>query len=499
MSPVNYLHMLQLLAPEAILLATAIILLGLGLSARSQNRPLLLGVTVAGGLAAGIVLSVLSENANIMNGTIVIDPLGRFVKQILIVLSLITAVFASESRLRTHFPEDLALILFATIGMMLLAGSEELLTIFIALELTSLSLYILTAFEKRDRASAEAALKYFLVGSISAAFLLFGLSFIYGMTGSTNLAQISKVLIKGSMDPLLAAGIVMALAGFGFKVAAVPFHLWAPDVYQGAPTSSAALVASGSKVAGVFVVAKILGIGLAKAGGSASWGDFQAGWAPLLAVMALLSIILGNLAALVQTNVKRLLAYSAVANAGYILLGLASPHGGGVSSILFYVIVYAFTVIGGFGVVSLVEQSRGGASFLHFAGLCKTAPGLSCCMAVFLISLAGIPPMAGFVAKFTLFASSLAVPATGHGLGMLWLVIVAVALNAVSLYYYLIILKQMFVADACITPATEMAPGSTRISGVLIGLLAASVILLGIAPNLLLSPLRAATGKLLGL
>jgi len=483
----NYLYLLQLLAPEAIVLVAALAVLGLGLGPHRERRSLLLAVTLAGCVLAGLALAFFPQNASVLNGTAVLDPLTRLFKQVILLLSAITAVFARDSKVRANFAEYMALILFATIGMMLLAGTEELLTIFIALELTSLSLYVLTGFQTRDRASAEAALKYFLVGGISAGFLLFGLSLIYGVTGSTNLSEIARCLRGGGpMDPLLGAGMVMTLVGFGFKVAAVPFHLWAPDVYQGAPTSSAALVASGSKVAGFFVLSKVLVIALGPASGSAAWGAFRAGWAPLVALMAAFSIVLGNLAALAQNSVKRLLAYSAIAHAGYMLLALTVAGSAGVAPVLFYVIVYALTAVGAFGVVAAVEQCRGGANLDHFSGLHKSAPGLSLCMAVFLISMAGIPPLAGFFGKFYLFAGATA--SFSANAGMLWLVVLAVICNAISLYYYLIVLKHIFVAEeglACVRDAS-------RASGVLIALLAASIVILGLRPDWLLEPLRAA-------
>lgn len=485
----SYFDLLKLLAPETIVLVAALAALGLGLGPHAQRRSLLLAVTLAGCVIAGLALAWFPQNASVLNGTVVLDPLTRLFKQVILLLSAITAVFARDSKIRSNFAEYMALILFATIGMLLLAGTEELLTIFIALELTSLSLYVLTGFQTRDRASAEAALKYFLVGGISAGFLLFGLSLIYGVTGSTNLGEIAKAL-RGAetMDPLLAAGIVMTLVGFGFKVAAVPFHLWAPDVYQGAPTSSAALVASGSKVAGFFVLTKVLAIGLGAAGGSAAWGAVRTGWAPLLAIMAALSIVLGSLAALAQSSVKRLLAYSAIAHAGYMLLALTVAGAAGVSSVLFYVVVYALTAVGAFGVVAAVEQCRGGANLIHFSGLHKSAPGLSVCMAVFLVSMAGIPPLAGFFGKFYLFAGAAAAVSAGKNTGVLWLVVLAVICNAISLYYYLIVLKHIFVAEE----STVCVHAPSRASGVLIALLAASIIALGLRPDWLLEPIRAA-------
>ena len=484
----NYLHLLKLLTAESTLVEASVLVLILGLiKPLSQNRTLLLGVTLLGGIAAASALMFFPQDANILNGMLVSDPITRIFKLTLIVLSLITALFAYSSDVREDFAEYLALILFSTVGMMLLVGAEELLMIFIGLELTSISLYVLTAYQKRSCASAEAALKYFLIGGISAAFLLFGLSLVYGVAGTTNLRELAKLPHTVALDPLMLAGIVMALVGFGFKVAAVPFHLWAPDVYEGAPTPSAALIASGSKVAGFFIFAKILAVGFAGAAGNAAWTQLQPGWLPLLAIMAGISIVLGNLAALVQSNVKRLLAYSAIAHSGYMMLGLTAAGAAGVTSVLFYVIVYAITTLGAFGVVSLVEQRRGGSHFHHFDGLYKSAPGLSLCLLVFLISLAGIPPLAGFFGKFYIFASTLASVSVRSNPGMLWLVIVAVALNAVSLYYYLMVLKHVFVTE----PATETVEANpVSVASLLVGALALTVLLLGLYPNALLEPIR---------
>jgi NADH-quinone oxidoreductase subunit N len=318
-------------------------------------------------------------------------------------------------------------------------------------------------------------LKYFLIGSLSAAFLLYGLSLIYGVSGSTNLLAISQA----KADPLLTVGIVLTLAGFAFKVAAVPFQLWAPDVYEGAPTAAAALIASGSKVAGIFILVKVVSSGLGHWAGSAGWGQFLPGWAPVLALMAAASIVLGNITALVQSNVKRLLAYSAIAHGGYLLLGLSSAGKDSSTAVLFYVVIYALTTAGAFGVVAIVEKERGGSRLADFDGLAKSSPVLGLCLLVFLISLAGIPPLAGFFGKFYLFATAL------QNGNLLWIVIVAVALNAVSLYYYLIVLKHAFVL-----PSPEgIRPAAAPASRILVAALAVAVIALGIAPDLLLTRL----------
>lgn len=482
------LNLFHLLLPESILVETILVVLIAGLfKATADKRNMLLSLTLLGGFAAGAMLILQPQNGNISNGMVVLDPLTRLIKVAVLGLSLITAVYAAHSNIREHFAEYLALILSTAIGMMLLAGTENLLMIFIALEMISVPLYLLTGFLKKSQASAEAALKYFLVGGVSAAFLLFGLSLIYGVTGTTSLRDLAQSAPAVTADPLFLAGLVMAFVGFGFKVAAVPFHLWAPDVYEGAPTPSAALIASGSKVAGFLILAKFLTFGLAGATGSAAWSHLQPGWLPLLAVIAAISIIVGNLAALSQTSVKRILAYSAIAQSGYMLLGLTAASKTGVSAVIFYVIVYALTALGAFGVVLYVEERRGGSQLHHFEGLHQSSPGLALCMGVFMISLAGIPPLAGFFGKFYLFSGALGSVTQGGNLGLLWVVVIAIVFNAVSLYYYLIVLKHVFVIPA--DPLAE--PSSPRNAATwLTGLLAASILIIGLYPSVLLDPIQ---------
>src|SRR5438105_2570049 len=246
--------------------------------------------------------------ANFNQGMLVIDPVTQLVKCSLLVLAIFTILISMESDFTTHVGEYLALVLLATVGMMFLVSAEDILMIFISLELTSLSLYILTAFNKRNLKSAEAALKYFLFGGMAAAFTLFGLSLLYGLSGSTNLSEIAAGLKGKGLDPLLAVAIVMTVTGFGFKVAAVPFHLWAPDAYQGAPTPSAAFIASGSKVASFFILAKVLMLGFPQQYGSGTWRHFSQGWVPLIAIIAAASILLGNLASIAPRSLRRLLA-----------------------------------------------------------------------------------------------------------------------------------------------------------------------------------------------
>ena len=372
------------------------------------------------------------------------------------------------------------MLLLGSVGLMLLVGSEELLMIFIGLELLGLSLYVLAAFDKADVHSAEAGLKYFLFGSTASAFTLFGISLIYGLSGTTALAAIGQKLTTLQLQPLLAVGIVMTLIGFAFKIAAAPFHLWAPDAYQGAPIPSAAFIASGSKVASFVVLGKIVLIGFGPVHGSADWHAMIAGWSPVLAALAASSILLGNFVALAQTNVRRLLAYSAVAHGGYTLLGVVAGGREGFSATLFYTTTYAVTLIGAFAVVGAVRRETGGDDLQNFSGLAARSPFLAACMAIFFLSLAGLPPLAGFFGKFYLF--SVAFHAGGNH-GLLWLVAIALFGSFVSLYYYLIVLKVIFVDK---NPESATAgDGPDFFSRITVTLLATVVLVLGIMPQTL--------------
>ena len=507
----SYFELLKLASPEAIVVLTALIVLTIGLatgrstvaaavSAAETQKPvgdLRATVATTSGLcsfvaALGLVLSagaifMLPPHAALFHGMLVITPLNSLFKIISLALAFFTIIVARGDRMLPNRGEYLGMILLGTTGLMLLVGSEELLMIFIGLELTGLSLYILTAFDKSDIRSAEAGLKYFLFGSTASAFTLFGLSLIYGMTGTTALADIGQKLSAASVSPLLFTGIVMTLVGFGFKVAAAPFHLWAPDAYQGAPIPSAAFIASGSKVASFVVLGKIVLIGFGSDAGSAAWHGLIAGWAPVLAVLAAVSIVIGNLVALVQKNVRRLLAYSAVAHAGYTLLGLVAGGRDGFSATLFYTTVYAFTLVGAFGVVGVVRRETGGDDLQNFAGLCTRSPLLAGCMAVFMLSLAGLPPLAGFFGKFYLFSVALR---AGDNQGLLWLIAIALFGSFISLYYYLIVLKVIFLGlvpseaerDKTSVPVEILPQPTDFLQRISLSVLAVIVLLLGVIP-----------------
>lgn len=486
MNVVSGIDLLRLTLPEIAVALAALLILTLdlvALKARAAAVRWRVGALVAcAGCAAAILLLVLRPGtANLYDGMLVVSPLSQMVEAVLAGFTILAVLISVGSEFTRHIGEYLALMLFATAGMMVLVSTRNLLVIFASLELLSLSLYILTAFNKRSRRSAEGALKYFLFGGMAAAFFLFGISLLYGLSGSIELAGVASALETQTLTPLWMVAIVMVLTGLGFKVAAAPFHLWAPDAYQGAPTPSAAMIASSSKIAGFFVLATVMVMGLT-AGGSA-WHGPKAAWVPPLAAVAALSMLVGNLAAIVQRSTRRLLAYSAIGHAGYMLLGILANSEMGLRALLYYVITYGLATVGAFGVLAALEK-EGIDEIDGLAGLSQRAPWLSFCLMIFLLSLAGIPPLSGFFGKFFVFSSALYA-----GTGLLWLVILAIAMSAVSLYYYLKVLKQVYVRDAAEDESDIQAPLLMRTT---IGVVALLVVVLGCCPGLLLGWIDAA-------
>lgn len=486
MTDFSYIEVLKLAAPETILAVGAILVLFLDLvmlrGYDNEHRSAFLATVSTVACVLGVMaLEYLPRDASLIDGILVLSPMTILVKQGVLVFAALTALISWRIQFTEHVGEYFALILFATIGMMFLSSTEHLLMLFVSLELTSLSLYVLVAFNKESRASAEAALKYFLFGGVAAAFTLFGLSLIYGLAGSLNLPTIAENLSGETPGLIFHVAVVMALVGFGFKVAVAPFHLWAPDAYQGAPTPAAAFIASGSKVASFYILAQVLYLGFGEFVGDAGWGRFVSGWQPVLAIFAVLSMVIGNLAALAQTSVKRLLAYSAIAHGGYALVAVMANSADGLASLVYYVVTYGLATLGAFAVVGVVEESCGDDNMDSLAGLKERSPVLAVCLMVFILSSAGIPPLAGFFGKFYAFTAGLK---TGSAdIGLIWVVAVGLVMSAVSFYYYLQVLKR-----ALVMPAAEGVP-AIRPSGVVLGvvvLLAVVVVLLGCVPTLLL-------------
>lgn len=484
---ISYSDLLRITWPEIAVALAGLLALTLDLTILRRSATALRFrfaalIACIGCIAAIILLRSPSTAGSLPDSMFVLTPAVRLVQIALLVLTVLTVVLSASGRFTGHVGEYVAIILFATVAMMFLVATQNLLLIFVALEFLSLSLYILAGFDKTSRQSAEAALKYFLFGGMSAGFLLFGMSLLYGLSGSIELPRIADALGGPQLDPLLLVAIVMVAIGFGFKVAAAPFHLWAPDAYQGAPTVSAGFIASSSKVASFFIFAQVAVIGLATAAGSGGAHGYTPGWVPVLCIVAALSMVLGNLAAIAQTSIRRLLAYSAIGHAGYMLLGLIDRTPQGFSALIYYVITYALASLGAFGVLGALEN-QGVDRLESLRGLSKRAPGLAFCLLVFLLSLAGIPPLSGFFSKFYIFAATL--NAEPH-FGLLWLVLLAIAMSAVSLYYYLRVLKYAFVAEDTASAKPLSISALTRIA---LWIIAGLVILFGCAPGLLLGPL----------
>ncbi|HUY80591.1 MAG TPA: NADH-quinone oxidoreductase subunit N [Acidobacteriaceae bacterium] len=483
---INAVDLLRLTLPEIVVGLAALLTLTLDLvvlKGRAAAVRWKAGALVAcAGCAGAILLLVLRpETATLYDGMLVVAPLTQMVEAVLAGFTILAVLLSVDSDFTQHIGEYLALMLFATAGMMVLVSTRNLLVIFASLELLSLSLYILTAFNKRSRLSAEGALKYFLFGGMAAAFFLFGISLLYGLSGSIQMSGVASALETQSLTPLWMVAIVMVVTGLGFKVAAAPFHLWAPDAYQGAPTPSAAMIASSSKIASFFVFATVMVMGLTA--GARTWHGPEAAWVPLLAVIAALSMLVGNLAAIAQSSTRRLLAYSAVGHAGYMLLGILANSELGLRALLYYVITYGLATVGAFGVLAALEK-EGMDEIDGLAGLSRRAPWLSFCLLIFLLSLAGIPPLSGFFGKFFVFSSAL-----HAGTGLLWLVALAIAMSAVSLYYYLRVLKQVYVRDP---GAGAGAIETSLLMRATVGVVALLVVVLGCYPDLLLNWIDAA-------
>jgi NADH-quinone oxidoreductase subunit N len=495
----NYGDLFRITLPETVLEIAALLVLVVDLALLRNAATRLRGSIAAllGVFGCAVALWVVppAPGGLAFKGSMLLATGGTTaVAQIAILgLTALTLVLLVDTGFTRHVGEYVAVVLMSAAGGMVIAGAQDLLVIFIGLELLSIGLYVITAFAKSSSKSAEAAMKYYLFGGMSAAFLLFGFSYLYGVTGATNLQQIMFSSIWTSFagaTPLLYVALVMIVAGLGFKVAAAPFHLWAPDAYEGAPAPAAAFIASVSKVASF---ALLISIGTAMlhifphgqqvkfivmgSGSIPKWIGLERPWMLVLAVVATASMVFGNLAALAQVSVRRLLAYSTVAHAGYMLLALAymSTTRRSADALMYYVITYGLTTIGAFGVVGVVERSSGSDRMDAFLGLHKRNPLLAAVTLVLFLSLAGIPPLVGFWAKFNLFAAVLSV---GAGNVPLALVALAVAFSAVSLYYYLQVLKRAYVG----APVDESKIAVHPMTALVLLVVTAGVVLLGIFP-----------------
>jgi len=450
-SPIDYLWALL---PEVILAVTGLLVLTLDVFQRGDrsgpSRAWVRWTAVAGVLAALLANGYLLElEAPLRSGMIAMDTF-RVATNFVILGSTVLALLFSFDYLRREgmdVGEFYFLMLMAAVGMMLLAGSRDLIVVFVSVELMSLAVYVLTGFNRRDPRSAEGALKYFLMGAFASGFLLYGIALLFGATGSTNLALVTSEVARGAAEGnfLLYAGVALLVVGFAFKISAVPFHMWTPDAYEGAPTPVTGYMAAGVKAAGFAAILRIVTVELAPA---------AAIWTPVLWWLAVLTMVVPNLIALAQDNVKRMLAYSSIAHAGYLLVGVVAGSAAGRSAALLYLAVYAVMTLGAFalvGVVASAEGSRGGLA--DFRGLGWRRPLLGALLVMFLLSLAGFPPTGGFIGKLYLL---LAAVESGH----VALAVILVLTSFVSYYYYLRVIWKMYFEEAPEGAALPAAAGA---------------------------------------
>jgi proton-translocating NADH-quinone oxidoreductase chain N len=458
--------------PEIILVIFAVILPGVYIG--TKNDKLVAGISIAGIVVSiAFVLQFLWEGASpiVFENLLQMDAFSALFKLVFLIVALFVVIASIRYvEKEKHIAEYYTLIMFATVGMMLVASATDLIILFVGIELASLSSFALVGFRKKDKRGAEAATKYFVIGALSSAISLFGISLLYGATQTTNIAEIGSVIgtITG-MEPVVYISLVMLIAGFGFKVAIVPFHMWAPDVYEGAPTTVTSFLAAGSKKMGLVALFKIFLIGLLA---------IKADWEMAIAIIAVTTMTVGNVMAVSQTNIKRMLAYSSIAQAGYILIVLPIATDFALTGGIFHIITHAFMKGGAFLIVAGLAMSALGEELADYKGLAKRAPLLALGMAILLFALAGIPPLSGFASKLVLFSSAVdaaVIPATNW---MIWLAVAGVLNSALSLYYYARVVKYMYVEKG---PEDRIRIPSTM--AIAIFICVAATVVIGIYPE----------------
>jgi len=470
--------------PELIVIGAACFVLALDPLTPSSRKDWLAWFSVAA-LAACVHLTVsrMGTSVSAFSNLVILDPYAGFWKLLLygvtgftILLSL--AYLKVE---RVNLGEYYGFILLSLSGMMVMVSAADLLTIYLGMELMSLSLYVLAGFKRFDARSLEASAKYFVLGAFSSGMLLYGISLLYGASGNTRLSAVAAVVTaRGLDDPMLALAMILLAVGFGFKIAAVPFHMWTPDVYEGSPTSVTAFMAVASKAASFAAFLRVFLEGL---------GGLKANWYALFLIVCLATLMLGNVVAIVQTNIKRMLAYSSIANAGYALIGAVvagyvpadrDAQAFGLASVMLYLVVYAFMTLGAFAVIAMLRKGGiEGDEIEDYAGLAKRQPVAAFLMLAFMASLAGIPPTAGFIGKFYLFMAAVKAD-------LAWLAVVGVLFAAVSAYYYLRVVMVMYMREPeapGIEPRLAMSPPLT----VALACAFAGVLVFGLYPNPLVS------------
>jgi NADH-quinone oxidoreductase subunit N len=432
------------IGPELILSFTAMVLLLVSVLMKKESNRIVPYLSLLGVLMAlGFSLSLWGKAEYAFLRMVVVDNYSLFFKIVFLLTTALTILMSIRYLRQEGFEhgEYYVLVLFAAVGMMFMASAADLIIVFLGLETFSLSVYVLAGFFRNQAKSNESALKYFLLGAFATGFLLYGIALIYGATGTTNLKEIYEFLRRNPMsnDPLMLAGMGLLLVGFGFKVASVPFHMWTPDVYEGAPTPITAFMAVGPKAAGFAAFLRVFLYSLS---------SLQGEWVGVLWVLAVLTMTLGNIVAIAQQNIKRMLAYSSIAHAGYILVGMVAANELGTAGVLYYLLAYAFMNLGAFGVVILFGR-KGEENLLigDYSGMASKFPLLAALMATFMFSLAGIPPTAGFVGKFYIFSAAVKA-------GYIGLAVIGVLNSALSVYFYLRVTVMMYMRS----PDKELTP-----------------------------------------
>jgi NADH-quinone oxidoreductase subunit N len=470
------------LGPALIVVITAVVVLMLDLLP-PHHRKTHLGIVSLAGLVAALLTTMLTwgGQGRGFRDMIVLDNYALFVHLVIGYAAALVVLLSMDylRRAGAESGEFYGLVLFSTSGMMLLASANDLIIVFLAVELMSLSLYVLAGLFKQRREASEASMKYFLLGVLASAFLLYGIALLYGATGSTNFDRIAVAAVAAPRDPLFVLGFGLLLVGFGFKISAVPFHMWAPDVYQGAPTSITAFIATGSKAAAFAALVRFVVTGLRTAPPDA---------ATILWVLSAITMTLGNVVAIAQTNLKRMLAYSSVAHVGYMLVGVVAGGAPGAVAVLFYLLAYMFTTIGTFGVITLCQRAGEEAVDVRdYAGLGRRHPLLALALSLFLLSLVGLPPLAGFVGKFYLFGAAVRA-------GYIGLAVIAVLNSAVAAYYYLRVIVYMYMEE----PAEATASWTPSLAGGLaLAVALLGIVLLGVMPAPFVDLAQAAVSPLL--
>ena len=431
------LSKLILVLPELVLLGAALSLLMFGVFRREQSDSGITSLAVVFmGLALVFVFAIPNSEITIFDGLLINDPFAKFMKSLVLIGAMLTLIMGYGYRKRGELVnfEYPVLILFATLGMLLMISANNLMALYIGLELQSLSLYVIAAFDRDSRRSGEAGLKYFILGALSSGLLLYGCSLVYGFSGSTSFEGIASALNTIGADSIgLTIGMVFLCAGLAFKVSAVPFHMWTPDVYEGSPTPSTAFFAAAPKIAGVAIFIRVL---------VDPFADLVAQWQQVVIAISVASMSLGTLAAIYQTNIKRLMAYSSIANIGYALVGLAAGTSDGVQSVIIYMSIYLIMIVGTFGcILSMRAHGQMMEDINDLAGLGRTNPLLAIALTALMFSFVGIPPLAGFFGKLYVFLAAI-------NAGLYWLAVIGLLTSVVGAFYYLRIVKLMYFDEA---------------------------------------------------